>query len=273
MTKAKGTRADDDQSARDAGHDIIDAEIVEVRGTSTHPIPASDAQVEARATSLQADASTALVPRTESPLYGAASFFDRAAEELMTSTQHGLELAGAAFARQRHGRTVLVGLMRNTTGQPGRVGIDPEWGSILWHTHPGLRGSLAAFSIEDLEVARRAQKPLLVVGFGGLSPDVLSTLTLPFGLRAFLASAGLKGLMTLEKKGVLKDRLLRLGVAARVCWPSGAIQPVLRANATPMQAALDEMSFALDRGVGAMERVGQQALRDVLALLTGQPPR
>ena len=156
---------------------------------------------------------------------------------------------------------------------PGRVPIDPEWGAILWHTHPGLRGSLAAFSIEDLDVAKRSQKPLLVIGFGGLSPDVLTTLTLPFGLRAFIASAGLKGLLALEKKGVLRDRLLRLGVAARVCWPSGAIQPVLRANATPFQAALDEMSFAVDRGVGAVERVGQQALRDLLGMITGRNRR
>lgn len=252
---------------------IIDAQVEEVRGDAAHPIPAEQEQAAARSSSIQPGASTALVPRTEAALYGSRAFFERAAEELLVSTEHGLELAGAAFARQKEGRTVLVGLKRAVTGQPGRVGIDPEWGSILWHTHPGLRGSLAAFSIEDLEVARRAAKPLLVVGFGGLSPEVLTTLTLPFGMRAFLASAGLKGLMTLEKKGMLRRRLLRLGVAARVCWPSGAIQPVLRANATPLQAALDEMSFAVDRGVGAVERVGQQALRDVLSVLMGRPPQ
>jgi hypothetical protein len=250
--------------------DIIDADIEDVHGTSAHPIPASDAQAQARSLSLQSDASTALVPRAESALYGSEEFFARAGEELMVSTQAGLELAGAAFARRQRGRTVLVGLKRSTTGEPGRVPIDPEWGSILWHTHPGLRGSLAAFSLEDVEVAKRSHKPLLVIGFGGLSADVLTTLTLPFGLRAFVASAGLKGLLLLEKKGVLRGRLLRVGVAARVCWPSGAIQPVLRANATPLQAALDEMSFAVDRGVGAMERIGQQALRDLFGAITGR---
>ncbi len=253
--------------------EIVDAQIEELRGNASHAIPERTAQAQAREGAIQPDATTALVPRAESPLFGARAFFERAAEELMTSTQHGLELAGVAFARRRGGRTVLVGLKRETTGQPGRVAIDPDWGTILWHTHPGLRGSLAAFSIEDLEVARRAQRPLLVIGFGGLSPEVLTTLTLPFGLRAFLASAGVKGLMALEKRGVLKDRLLKLGVAARVCWPSGAIQPILRNNATPLQAALDEMSFTVDRGVGAVERFGQQALRDVLALIMGQPPR
>ncbi|HEY4220127.1 MAG TPA: hypothetical protein VGO62_02270 [Myxococcota bacterium] len=257
----------------DPPDEILDAVVENVRVDTTYPVPAPEAQLEARDAAMQKDATTALALRAESALYGSPQFFARAAEELLASTQHGLELAGAAFAKKQGGRTVLVGLMRNTTGQPGRVGIDPDWGSILWHTHPGLRGSLAAFSIEDLDVAKRSQKPLLVIGFGGLSPDVLSTLTLPFGLRAFVASAGLKGLLALEKHGVLRDRLLRLGVAARVCWPSGVIQPVLRRNATPLEAALDEMSFALDRGVGAVERLGQQALRDVLALLTGQPPR
>lgn len=250
--------------------EILDAQVEELRGNALHPIPAADVQAEARATSLQADVTTALVPRAESALYGSEEFFSRAAEELLVSTTAGLELAGAAFARRRKGRTVLVGLKRATTGQPGRVPIDPDWGAVLWHTHPGLRGSLAAFSIEDLEVARRSGKPLLVIGFGGLSPDVLTTLTLPFGLRAFIASAGLKGLLALEKRGVLRERLLKLGVAARVCWPSGAIQPILRANATPLQAALDEMSFAVDRGVGAVERVGQQALRDIVAVVMGK---
>lgn len=251
--------------------DIIDAQVEELRGNALHPIPTAELQAEARAGAIQSDATTALVPRAESALYGSDEFFSRAGEELLASTTAGLELAGAAFARRKRGRTVLVGLKRSTTGQPGRVPIDPEWGAVLWHTHPGLRGSLAAFSIEDLDVARRSGKPLLVIGFGGLSPDVLTTLTLPFGLRAFVVSAGLKGLLALEKRGVLRERLLKLGVAARVCWPSGAIQPVLRANATPMQAALDEMSFAVDRGVGAVERMGQQALRDLLGLVTGKP--
>lgn len=252
--------------------EILEAALEEVRTHVGHPVPPQEAHAGARRTALQPDATTALVLRAEVPLYGSRTFFERAAEELRVSTEHGLELGGVAFARTKDGRTLLVGLKRAATGQRGRVALDPEWGGILWHTHPGLRGSLAAFSIEDLDVARSSGKPLIVIGFGGLSPEVLSTLALPFGLRAFAASAGLKGLMALEKRGILPQRLLRVGVAARVCWPSGAIQPVLRASATPLQAALDEMSFAVDRGVGAVERVGQQALRDVLAVLAGRPP-
>ena len=137
---------------------------------------------------------------------------------------------------------------------------------MLWHTHPGLRGSLAAFSVEDLEVAKQAGKPLLVIGFVGFSLDVLSTLALPFGLKAALAAGGIKGLLALEKSGRIPTKILESGVGARVCWPSGAIRPVRREHAPPWQQAVDDMSFAFDRGVGAVERGGQRALRGVVSL-------
>ena len=258
--------------------DIIDADeagLVQERVSdpAAGAVPSVSEQAEARRSAISADADTALVPTGERPLYGSQAFFDRAADELLASTQLGQELAGACFSKPRGGRTLLVGMSRRMAGQPGRVAIDPSWGGVLWHTHPGLRGSLAAFSNEDLDVARQANKPLLVIGFHGLSLDVLSTLAMPFGLRAFLASAGIKGLLALEKSGRLPARLLQLGVAARVCYPSGAIQPVLRADATPLQAAVDEMSFTLDKGVGAVERAGQRAVRRVLGLFFGEDGR
>jgi hypothetical protein len=210
-----------------------------------------------------------LAPTGEPALYGTKAFFRMAAEQLSLSTRFGLELAGACYARRtKGGKTVLVGLKRGGSGLPGRVAISPQWGSILWHTHPGLRLSLAAFSAPDLEAARRSKRPLLVIGFGGLSPDVLSTLTLPLGKKGLLLSGGLKGLLALEKSGKLKERLLRLGVAARVCYPDGTIQPVLRYRATPLTHALDDMSFAIDRSVGAIERAGQNVLSSVIGRLT-----
>ncbi len=211
-----------------------------------------------------ARASLSLVPVGEPPLYGSARFFEDAAEQLGVSTSHGLELAGAVYARQVGERTLLLGLKRCASGKPGRVLVDPSWGEILWHTHPGLKGSLAAFSGEDLDAARQSHKPLLVVGFGGLSPDVISTLTLPLGWKAFLISGGVKGLMSLEKRGRLKQRLLRFGVSARVCYPSGRIQPVVRSQGTPFQHAFDDVSFLVDRTIGAVERKGQAAIRTVL---------
>jgi hypothetical protein len=208
----------------------------------------------------------AVVGTRSPPLFASGAFFRRAAEELVLSTKSGRELAGACFVRERRGRVTLVGLKREMTGLPGRVGVDPTWGSVLWHTHPGLRGSLAAFSLEDLDVARQAGKPLLVIGFVGFSLDVLSTLALPLGWRAALASAGIKGLLALEQSGRLPTRLLELGVGARVCWPSGVIRPVLRRGAPAWQRALDDMNFVVDRGVGAVERTGQRALRELLSL-------
>ena len=231
-------------------------------------------QREARKGAVDAAAhinSRALVPGRERALYGSKAFFRRAAEELVTSTRTGCEMAGVCFVKEKAHRVLLVGLKREISGQPGRVPVDPSWGSVLWHTHPGLKGSLAAFSMEDLDVAKQAGKPLLVIGFVGFSLDVLSTLAMPFGIKAALASAGVKGLLALEKSGRLPTRLLEMGVGARVCWPSGNIQPVLRAGAAPWQAAVDDMSFLLDRGVGAVERVGQKALREVVGLFVDRP--
>lgn len=200
----------------------------------------------------------------ERPLFGSQAFFRRAADELFVSTTHGLELAGAVYARPAAGRTLLLGLTRKSTGRPGLVAVQPGWGSLLWHTHPGLRGSLAAFSSQDVECARQAQKPLLVIGFGGLSPDVISTLTLPLGIRGLLLSAGIKGVLAMEKLGHLRLGILRLGVAARVCYPTGKIQPVLRAGAPPWRQAFEEMSFSIDKTVGLVERSGQDAVRKII---------
>jgi hypothetical protein len=191
-------------------------------------------------------------------------FFADAAEQLLASTQMTQELAGAVFVLERPRGPVLVGLKREMAGKPGRVAIDPTWGEVLWHTHPGLRGSLAAFSSEDLEVAKQTNKPLLVIGFGGLSIDVLSTLAMPFGLRALLIGAAVKGVLSLEKAAKFQPRLLQLGVAARVCYPDGTIALVRRTKPHPLSAAIEQMSFALDRGVGAMERTGQQAVKRVI---------
>lgn len=210
-----------------------------------------------------------LAPTGQPVLLGTKAFFRMAAEQLSLSTRFGLELAGACYARRtRSGKTVLVGLKRGGSGLPGRVAISPQWGSILWHTHPGLRMSLAAFSAPDLDAARRSKRPLLVIGFGGLSPDVLSTLTLPLGKKGLLLSSGFKGLLALEKSGKMKERLLRLGVAARVCYPDGTIQPVLRYRATPLTHALDDMSLAIDRSVGAIERAGQHVFGAIISRVT-----
>jgi hypothetical protein len=249
---------------------VVDLDVEELHGDAALPLPDEKNERLARRGALAKDATTALVPRGNGALFGSASFFARAAEELVLSTELGLELAGVAYSRVRGGRTVLVGLKREMTGQPGRVPIDPSWGGVLWHTHPGLRASLAAFSQEDLHVAKQSNKPLLVIGFSGLSPDVLSTLAMPFGLRAMVVAAGVKGILSLEKSGRLRRRLLSMGVAARVCWPSGVIQPVLRTNPQPLRAAFDDVAFALDSGVGAVERTGQRIVKAAVKLAIGK---
>ena len=93
---------------------------------------------------------------------------------------------------------------------------------------------------------------------------------MPLGRKAMLLSGGFKGLLALERSGKLKERLLRLGVVARVCYPNGTIKPVLRWRASPLVYALDDVSFAIDRSVGAVERVGQQVLGQAVSWLTSR---
>lgn len=242
---------------------VLDGVLIEESEPAPRSGPTDDAASVTVDYDAMAPASLTHTPIGERALFGNRAFFRRAADELYVSTTHGLELAGAVYARPSAGRTLLVGLTRKSTGRPGRVAVQPSWGSMLWHTHPGLRGSLAAFSSQDVECARQAQKPLLVIGFGGLSPDVLSTLTLPFGVRGILLSAGIKGVLAMEQLGHLRFGLLRLGVAARVCYPNGTIQPVLRAGAPPWRQAWDEMSYAIDHTVGMFERRGQELVRKI----------
>lgn len=227
-------------------------------------VPELAAQRRARKEAVAA--SFDLAPEFESPLIGSPAFFRRAEDQLWTSTKLGLELSGAVLARRQGAYTILEGLQRRASGAPGRVIVNPEWGQILWHTHPGLRGSLAAFSNADIEVAKTGKRPLLVIGFGGLSPDVLTTLTLPLGVKGLVLSSAVKSLLALEKRGKLERRFLRMGVAARVVYPSGKVKRVIRQEATPLGHALDDIAFLVDQGVGNVERVGQKALKRAIEI-------
>ncbi|MCP4498380.1 MAG: hypothetical protein GY822_00230 [Deltaproteobacteria bacterium] len=199
--------------------------------------------------------------RREDVIVGSALFFRHAEQQLLASTRLGLELSGAVFASRIADGICLQGLSCKMSGAPGLVAIDASWGKILWHTHPGMKASLAAFSNEDLEATKACKRPLLVIGFGGLSPDVVSTLALPLGLKGFLLSGAVKGLLSFEKRNLLPKMLLRMGVAARVCFPDGTIRQVVREHASPLVFALDDVSFLIDQSVGTIERVGQRALK------------
>ena len=201
------------------------------------------------------------------PLWASDEFFTQAIKALKKSTHLRRELAGAVQARESKGRFLLVGLQEKEKGAHRHVSVSADWGSLLWHTHPGLSGTIAAFSEEDLKVAQTSGRPLLVIGYGSLSVEVMSTLTLPLGRRAFFISAGLKGLMWLENQEILPTRLLERGVAVRVCYPDGRIRPVMRINASPGAQAMSEVGFMIDKSVGQLERKGQQIAKRIFALL------
>lgn len=171
---------------------------------------------------------------------GSAAFFEAAADALVESTRSKRELGGACYFTRKGDAVVLVGLARRSDGKATHVNVRPSWGSILWHTHPGMSFSLAAFSTPDIEGARIADRALLVIGYTAASPDVLGLTT---------AADVLRG-----SKDPLTDRLLRVGVSAQVCWPNGDIRPVRHFTRTPLQGALEDASFRVDSALGKASR-------------------
>ena len=183
---------------------------------------------------------------------GTQSFFDDARELVLRSTLDNRELAGAALGVREGEQLVLTALELEREGQPNRVSMDPDWGSVLWHTHPGPH--FAAFSQQDVRAASHMGNPLLVLGYGGHSPDLLTYATGVFGTPAIVASLGVKGWLWLERSGQVPPALLKRGIAARVCFPTGAIEPVHRLHGTPLRRALDTASFQVDSNLGQAGR-------------------
>jgi hypothetical protein len=173
-------------------------------------------------------------------LLGSDACFEAATEALVESTRSARELGGACYFVQKGGAVVLVGLSRRAQGHGDHVTVQPSWGSVLWHSHPGQQLSLAAFSTPDIEGARAAGKPLLVIGYRTASPDVL-------GLTAVAD-------LVRGRDDPLTDRLLHMGVAAQVCWPSGEIRPVERYRRDPANDALGKLSFHVDSALGSASR-------------------
>ncbi len=173
-------------------------------------------------------------------IYGSGAFFATATELLVQSTREERELGGACYCVERGKAIVLVGLERKSRGNAKQVAVDPRWGSVLWHTHPGLSFSIAAFSGPDMEGARVADRPLLVIGYRSASPDVLG----------ITQAASMLG----DGDHTMLDKLLRLGVAARVCWPNGTVRPVRRYQASGLREVVDDATFQIDRVIGVAAR-------------------
>lgn len=173
-------------------------------------------------------------------VYGSGAFFEAAAEMLVESTRMKRELGGACHFVRKGDAVVLVGLARRSDGKASHVAVRPSWGSILWHTHPGMSFSMAAFSTQDIDGARVANRAMLVIGYAAASPDVLGLTTVTDLLRG--------------SRDPLTDRLLRMGIAAQVCWPDGTIRPVRHFTRTALQGTLEDASFRVDSALGAASR-------------------
>jgi len=207
-------------------------------------------------------------------LAGDGAFWERAHEELVESRRTDREFAGAVYAERRGKDLVLVGLHRRAVGEPGQLTLDPAWGSVLWHTRPGLLSSAAAFSKADAAMARVAGRPLVTISHTALSPAMAANLLFPIGARSLMLVAGLRGLLALDRRRKGSPMLLGRALAARVIYPNGEVAPIDHLGASLPREIFDRTAFAVDQRIGRVESTARRILRDVYeTAVLGRPPR
>ncbi|MFH1807815.1 MAG: hypothetical protein ABIJ09_03665 [Pseudomonadota bacterium] len=200
-------------------------------------------------------------------------FWERATEEIVESHRSKHEFAGSVYVEQRGDALVLTGLHRNAVGDPGRVQLDPAWGSLLWHTRPAVLSATTAFSDLDAELAKKSGRPVVTLCHTALSPSAAAALVFPVGVRTLMLAAGLKGLLAIDQKRKGSPMLLGRAVAARVIYPDGGVAPVEHAGASLPREVFDRAAFAVDKTLGKAEGRARRFLRDVIeTTLTGKPP-
>jgi hypothetical protein len=201
-------------------------------------------------------------------------FWERAGEEIVESHRSKHEFAGSVYVEKRGQDLHLTGLHRHAVGDPGRVRLDPGWGSLLWHTRPAMLSATTAFSEADAELARQAGRPVVTLSHTALSPSAAAALVFPVGVRTLMLAAGLKGLLALDQKRRGAPLLLGRAVVARIVYPDASVAPVEHAGASLPREVFDRAAFAVDRTLGQAEGKARRFLRDVVATtLTGKPPR
>lgn len=129
---------------------------------------------------------------------------------------------------------------------------------LSWHTHPGLRFSMAGFSDGDVAAVQQTRQPLLVIGYTVAAPETLSWLAIAGGWQGVVVTAVIQGALRLEAAGKLPTGLSRVGVAARLLLPDGGQHPVRRLRAAGWQRALETGTFEVDKAVAGAANVANR---------------
>ncbi len=196
---------------------------------------------------------------------------------MVESTRIGLEAAGScALRKATTGEIEASGLPGDEvfvvedfriehTGSANMVAMppDPGPGRISIHTHPGLHFGLSWFSEEDEHAVATLARPLMVIGYTALSPELMSTLAVPFGWAGIATAAGVHTALRMEANGVMEPRLLRRAVTARVLFPGMRVVGVRAAQAEPWRRNWEAATFAADGAVAKTERATRKALGTV----------
>ena len=180
-----------------------------------------------------------------------------AARELAGTCTHRSATEGERLASGLDGRDVWVldDFRTTTLGDAAQVKLGvPGPGELSWHTHPGLRFSMAGFSEQDTKAVQATGRPLLVLGYTFAAPDTLSWLMVLGGWQGVAATALVQAALRAEASGRMESRLSRIGVAARLLLSDGTLLPVRRSTAAPWQRVLETGTFHVDR-VGSKSAV------------------
>jgi hypothetical protein len=182
---------------------------------------------------------------------------------LLASTAAGREVSGVCRLREatpdEHGQAGLgdgvssgawlIEDFRTTTlGDGASVQMArAASGELSFHTHPGLKFSMAGFSELDRRAVEQTRRALLVIGYTVVAPEILSVVVLATGWNGLLVGAAIQGVLRAEAAGHLEPRLSRVGIAARLLLPDGRQLPVRALRADAWRRAIEASTFEIDR--------------------------
>jgi hypothetical protein len=163
---------------------------------------------------------------------GTPLFWERVREELWESIRQKREYAGLCAFEELPDGLLLYDIERRWEGSEENAEVVFEDGDLLWHTHPNdfLQEANDNFSAEDTESADSAGKPLVLFSFGKSSPGYLAQFLLAPNLATILAGLSIRGVLELERRGVLPPNLMRFGIRGRVYIPGRGVQDILRVD-------------------------------------------
>jgi hypothetical protein len=167
----------------------------------------------------------------ENPIIaGTPMFWERVREELWESVRARREFGGICAFEEREDGLLLYELEHKWQGTERQVELIFEAGELLWHTHPSVDEAADRFSEDDIRASEHANRPLLVLSFGKTAPGFLARFMVFPNIPTIVAGLSVRGIVELEKRGVIPPNLLKYGIRVRVYIPGMGDREVLHVD-------------------------------------------